>query len=641
MPLNVRNNPLFNTPKNREKPKPRKWSIFRILGKSIRRACTTIGALILISAIFSGIMAYYFSGQNIKPLPDEMVLLLPVEGPFLEREQTPSIQDPFPSDQLTIRQVTEAMRQGKDDDRVKGVVIALRSGGINLTHIQEIRAAIKDFQESGKFVLAYSMSFGDTGNSFGGYYLAAAADEIWMQPVGSLAITGLSAELPFGRAALEKLGITPQFVKRKEYKSAAAPAMQSDLDPATKEMMTAIITDLGGQFVEDVAKDRNLSEQTVKDLIDVGVFLDKEAIEAGLIDRLAYGDTLVDEMNTRISGDKESRDAKFISMDGYLGRALLEKKKYMIENEIPIAEKPAVALIYVNGAIVPRTESVRMGSFSSAITGPQFAAANKISEAIFDASKRDDIKAIIVRVNSPGGSPAASESIRRAIVRAKERGKKVIISMGATAASGGYWVSPDADKIFAMPATLTGSIGVVGGKFVLKDMWEKLNINWAQIAFGESAGMWSMNEKFDQAELARFEAIMDNIYTEFVSRVAQGRDMEYEQAEKIARGRAWTGRQALEIGLVDALGGLDLALDETAKLIGEKTREDIRVIELPRKKTLQEKLIELLRQQVTLNQFISDVTASLSYGGAGQFAVALDRLTNPARYAVYSDLEIR
>ena len=633
----VRHKPLFKTPRKPSPEKGRKWSVFRILGKALKRTCTALGALMLISLLISSLSLFYFSTQKVPPLPDDMVLLLPVEGPFLEKKQLPTLRDPFPTDRLTIQQVVDALRYGARDDRVKGVLMDFRAGGIGLAQVQEIRGALKDFRQSGKFVKAYSQSFGSTGNSFSQYYLASAATEIWMQPVGSLTITGLSAELPFAKDSLAKLGIKPEFIKRKEFKSAVAPLTDSALDQPTEEMLTSIIEELGQQFVTDVARDRDLSERVVKDLLDVGMFLGEEARSAGLIDKVGYGDVLVSMINETVMGDPESRDVNFVSMNGFLSRAKREKRESTLSADIQPEDKPVVALIHVNGAIVPRVEAVQ-----SPLVGIQgMASAKDISEAIYKASRMEDVDVIVLRVDSPGGSPTASEAIRRAVEKAKERDKKIVVSMASTAASGGYWIIPDADVIYALPATLTGSIGVVGGKIVLEEMWQKLGINWAQITFGESAGMWSPNDSFEPAELERFNTMMDFIYDEFVSRVAQGRGMEYAEAEKIARGRAWTGTQAKQIGLVDKLGGLHDALNEAAVLAGAQGREDISVIKLPKEKKFTERLIEILQQQVRLGEIAGVFGSIMSSREFSNAAMQIEIMRNPFDYSVYSDFGLR
>jgi protease-4 len=255
-----------------------------------------------------------------------------------------------------------------------------------------------------------------------------------------------------------------------------------------------------------------------------------------------------------------------------------------------------VALIYVTGTIMD-------------VSGAQGnAGADDIAATITKAYSDKDISAIVVRVDSPGGSPTASETIRRALVKAQEKDKKVIVSMGPVAASGGYWISTHADKIFATPATLTGSIGVVMGKFEASDLWNKIGLNWEGPQIGKNAGIWSINQPFTEDELARMNVLIDNTYEAFLTRVAEGRGLSESQVRRIARGRVWTGEQARNVGLVDELGGLDQTLDFTAKMLGKGDRHDINVVKMPRELSGIERFLELIGQEVSIGAALKNAT---------------------------------
>ena len=256
--------------------------------------------------------------------------------------------------------------------------------------------------------------------------------------------------------------------------------------------------------------------------------------------------------------------------------------------------------IILSGAIVDQADT------SGNSTGAD------IAEAITKAHDNKDIKAIILRVDSPGGSPTASETIRRALVKAKLKGKKVIVSMGSVAASGGYWIATDADKIFASPGTLTGSIGVVMGKFEASELWKKLDVNWDGTKFGKNSDFWSMNKPFNKANDARLDVLIDNVYDAFLTRVSEGRGISIEEARNIAKGRAWTGEQALEIKLVDALGGLEDALNETAVMLGLNDRNDLKVIRLPKELSPIERLVETINGQVSMPPFLKSLEPILN-----------------------------
>lgn len=645
-------------------PKKRKWSIWRIVKKALHRACLFIGAATLISIVISSIFSSFFlSGGPVEPLGQDNVLYLVLEGDFPETQPDASFINPFEPPSSRFGEVLSAIDRAAKDDRVKEVLIAVRGGGLSMAHAQEIRQALATFKAAGKKIRAYSTSYGDGGNGMANYYVAAIADEIIMQPVGTLAIPGFSAELPFAKDGLAKIGVEAQFVKRKEYKSAAAPFTQSQIDPATQEMMQSIITGLGDQFVSDVAKDRNISHKDLKNAINSGLLLDQEALDRGLIDALAYGDQVVEQIKQDLTGDPDSSDVSFLSPISYLAHLKNEKSLHATDSSHKLAshherkDKAVVALVHVNGAIVAREKAFGSaqsqslnGNVSPAFAplggGDNVAAANVISRAIFDVADRSDVKAIIIRIDSPGGSPTASETIRRAILQAKEAGKKIIVSMGPTAASGGYWIAPDADMILAMPSTLTGSIGVLGGKMVLDGLWDHIGVNWHRISYGENAGIWSANQKFNTSELARFNAMMDNIYDEFVARVAEGRGMSVKEVDKIARGRAWTGEQALKIGLVDKIGGLHDAMDETAVLLGlENGRESLIIREYPKEKTFAQRILDLFEQQVSLGQFFiqmqGKIAALIQISGAQQILQGQTYLDNPQGYATHSLLPVQ
>lgn len=292
-----------------------------------------------------------------------------------------------------------------------------------------------------------------------------------------------------------------------------------------------------------------------------------------------------------------------------------------------------VALIYVVGAIMP--DDVH----SSVMIGGPVASAETIAPAILEAKDDEDIKAIVIRVDSPGGSPSASESILRAVEQAKEEGKLVIVSMGSAAASGGYWVSAYADQIFALPHTLTGSIGVVGGKIYLKELWKKLGINWEEVTWGDNATIWSVNQPFSQTEQERISIMLDHVYDSFVERVSKGRDMDIESVEKLAKGRVWTGQQAQENGLVDQLGGLASALEYTAKELGLSSANDLDIIIMPKPKTPMEKVIDLLSQQVKIQDSLSVFSQKMSYLLTQFEPLSLYFIEQPT--AVYEPMDLR
>ncbi len=561
----------------------KRWNISRIVKKVLHRTCMVLGAAMLIS-IFLVFLAGMFAG-GAKTLPDSMVLAINITDPIGETEHGRTLTDPLRAPGTTVQALIEALDRAAVDPRVHGVVASLDNAGIDMAHIQEIRAAVKRFRASGKFAHIYTASFADLGSGIGAYYFASAFDEIWMQPVGLVSMTGLALDMPFGKGTLEKMGVTAQFLHREEYKSAMESFTNSEMSPANREMMTSILRDLSMQLFNDIAHDRNMPAPVLQAELDKGLIAGDAALKAGLITRLDYADVLVKEAQEKVSGGKENKEPDIVSIDDYHAAMFGEKKTSTGAN---------VALVRVSGEIVPGDEAE-----------PGMATGDYIAGAIDEAAENPTIKVIVVRVNSPGGSPSASETIRRAIVHAKEEGKKIIVSMGPVAASGGYWVSVNADRIYAMPSTLTGSVGVIMGKFELSGLWDKLGVNWDGVSWGKNARMWSVNAPMSETERAALNAAIDSTYGDFIDRVAEGRGMDKEKVRSIAKGRAWTGLQAKENGLVDEIGGLDASMEYAAELAGVKNRAQLKVIELPEPLTPLQQFMKLMDGQVSLGQDLS------------------------------------
>jgi protease-4 len=342
-------------------------------------------------------------------------------------------------------------------------------------------------------------------------------------------------------------------------------------------MLEAIVGNLSAQMMMRIADDRNVNMVELAMQVDKGLLTGEEALQYNLIDRLDYADILISEIKKNLTGDDQSDAIDLISAGRY------------VKEHVPATGSSDVALIYVTGTIMD--EAGTQGNASG----------SDIAGFIKDAEKDENIDAIIIRVDSPGGSPSASETIRRAIINAQDKGKKVIVSMGPVAASGGYWIATHADKIIASHGTLTGSIGVVMGKFHARDLWDKVGVNWEGPQMGQNAELWSMNQPFDEAERERITVLIDNTYDAFLTRVAEGRDMTKEEVRQVARGRAWTGEQAKVRGLVDMLGGLETAKDETAKMLGLESGEDINLVRFPAQGGRFEQLLELFGNQVSAN----------------------------------------
>lgn len=631
-----RKRPLFNTNKA---DKPKRPSFIKrmnyVVKKALTRICIVIGALFLISTTTSLILSTIILQTKDVSLPEKMVLVYKIKGDIPETPKKVTISNPLETQKALLPDIIRALNTAADDDRVKAVVFSLSEAGVGLTAIQELLPAIEKIKLSGKRTIVYSDTYAG-GADFSRYYLASAFDEVWMQPVGQLNFSGLNVQLPFIKSTIEKYGIKAEFEKRKEYKSAMETFTEDEMTAPARENMESLIGDIYEEALKFVASERGLSLDELRKHVDKGLLLDKEAVEAGLIDTLGYGDQIITGLREEIGGSKDSKDAKFIQIDTYASASLIEQKNEAIN---PVEKKSKVAYVNVVGTIMPGESKVSYQGVPFGMGGPSAGAAT-ISGAILEAAEDKEIEAIIVRVASPGGSPVASETIRRSIIRAKEEGKKVIVSMGAVAASGGYWISADADHILALPSTITGSIGAVGGKYDFSGLWENVGVKWDGFKLGQNASIWSMNKGFSETERERISAMMDDIYDNFTSIVANGRKLSPEKIENIARGRAWSGNQALEIGLVDELGGIEDTYARTAKMLGKPGKEALDIIVMPRPKTTIEQIFELLNQQAMAGAYgveIMDVVNQY----AGPAIHEMNVMSDPQNYMVYDAIEIK
>ncbi len=572
-------------------PGSRAWYVIK---KSFKRTCTVIGGLVLFSAAFSIIStAMLLKGE---PLPDQMILFWPIEGSVSEVRQDPGLSPGLQlnlNDRPTLHQIVGAIDAAKKDERVKSLVVSFRSGSVRLAHIEELRSAVSRFRSSGKPALFYAT---DMTGGLNTYYLASAFDEIWMQPVGTLLLGGINMQTPYIKDLLDRLGISASFFRREEYKTVYESVTDTEMSPPHREMVTNLVNDLGNNISTGIARARDMEPERVKELVDMGLLTDIEAFENGLIDHLDYGDILVENLKERLTGNSDDENLGLVSLRLYERR--IRNKSGSFLEQYRKRKQPEVAVVYVSGIILPDA------STSSPPLFPEggVASALDISSAIKDATDDPAIKAIVLRVDTPGGSPTASESIRWAIIRATEKGKPVYVSMGPVAASGGYWISASANRIFAQPSTLTGSIGVVSGKLVLSGMWKNIDVNWDGVSWGDKAGMWSFNTGFSPEETRRMNAMLDSIYGAFLEIVADGRGMTTEEVEEVARGYVWTGSSAVDAGLVDELGGLDAALDYTARSLGMEDRKDLDIKVMPKPKTPAEILIDMIYSQARLNR---------------------------------------
>jgi len=506
-----------------------------------------------------------------KVVPEKAVLTMNFQNEVLEyTPETPFVDELLGKKRVTVFNIIDALEKASTDVRIKGVVAKIGSGKMSFAQIQEIREAVINFRKSGKKAVAYAETFGEIVGGNKSYYLATAFDEIYLQPAGSLGLTGLAFESMFLKGALKKLGIKPEGGHRKEYKSYWNMYTEDKYTEPHRESMQKIMDSIFSVMVKDIAEARGMEEAKVRDLIDKAPFTSDEAHELGFINGVKYRD----EVYALV--EKKEGDPSYVGLKSYL----------LSQINDPFDESPAVALIYADGAIY------RGKSDYDPFSGKSTIGSDTAARAIRDAVKDPEIKAIILRVNSPGGSVIASETIWREVVRAKASGKPVIITMSSLAASGGYYISMAADKIIARPSTITGSIGVVVGKMYTEKLWEKLGITFDSVATSKNARIFSSTKALDEEQKLYLEKFLDRTYSTFTARVAEGRKLTPEKAEAAAKGRAWTGLDAKELGLVDELGGFPLAIKSAKEMMKLKPEDKIRFKRYPEEMPFFQQLLE-------------------------------------------------
>jgi protease IV len=478
---------------------------------------------------------------------------------------------------LVLREAVSALHRAADDSRVAGLIARVELPAAAAGPVQELREAVAAFT-----AVKPSLAWAETYPGTLSYYLASAFGEVWMQPAGSVGLIGFATNAMFLRDALDKAGIEAQFVARGEYKSAINLFTQDHYTDAHREADTRLLESLRAQVWQAVADSRNIGQDALDGLADHAPLLRDTAVESGLIDRVGFRDEAYARIAELVGAkgiSPESGDA-----DGDDGPPRLYLSRYAratgpggpARPSIPgRGPKSTIAVVTVAGSIVSGRGGSRL-PFGSSNAG-----ADTIAAGLREAAHDDSVSAIVLRVDSPGGSVSASETIWREVKKARERGKPVVASMGAVAASGGYYVSMGADAIVANPGTITGSIGVLTGKLVARDLKDRLGVGSDAVRTNANADAWSVNAPFTPEQHAQVEAEADLVYDDFVQRVAQGRHLSVEAVEAVARGRIWTGADALDHGLVDELGGLRAAVRRAKVLAGLDEDAKVRLIGYP------------------------------------------------------------
>ena len=561
-------------------PEQKKGSSFFVKFLAIIGGLTIFGFI----AVIIGFISLLFLPDT-GNVSDNTVLELNLEQTFIEYIPDDPFTDAILEGTMEVKDVVDVLEQAKHDDRVVALLAKAGTGLIGLAHIQEIRDAILSFRESGKPAVVFSETFGGPGPGNGSYYLATAFDEIYLAPSGDVGLTGFISETPFIKGMFDKLGIVPRGDRRYEYKNAFNMFTETEYTEHHREAAQSLLDSRYDQFIRGIAEQRGLTERAVRSLVDQGPFLGHDAEQAGLVDRLAYRDEVFDSVEEQFGEDV----------------SYLSASKYLSITGRPNSEGTGVALIYGVGGIQRGPSDFDPFAMTSTM------GSSTVTRAFRSATEDEDVKAVLFRVDSPGGGYIASDLIWREILETREAGKPVIISMGNVAASGGYFVSIPADKIIAQPATITGSIGVLSLKLIMRDFFGKLGITWDEVHAGENATAWSSLHDYTPEQWERYQDWLDNIYTDFTTKVAEGRDLNIERVTEIAKGRVWTGEDALALGLVDELGGYPAALRSVREALDLEENAPLNIRQFPKPKTF----IESIQSFISMASVGTETTGSI------------------------------
>ena len=538
---------------------------------------TIAGFLLLVTMGASGLVLLLLAATTPSEEPqvkDKTILVFDLATQIRDSEPQTNIQQVFAGDvesTLKLREVLDSLEKAANDDRIVGLLLDGRkdNAGSGYAVMEEVREAIANFQATGKKIIAYDVAWSERE-----YYLASVADEVLLNPMGIMEFNGMSSQQMFLKGAFEKYGIGVQVVRAGDYKAAVEPFTRQNLSAENRQQTQALLTDLWNKFLATVGESRELSIQYLQQLADQKGFIEpKEAKELKLVDEIAYFDNLTAKLR-ELTGESAAKTESFRQIK--FGDYIRDRKK---NGSNLNTVKNTIAVVYAEGSIVGGKGNVeQIGS-------------DRFSQEFRELRENDNVKAIVLRVNSPGGSATASEVILREILLTKKE-KPVIVSMGNVAASGGYWISAGADRIFAEENTITGSIGVFGLLPNVQKISNNHGITWDVVQTGKFADIDSSVRPKTDAELAIYQKSVAQVYNLFLQKVAEYRKLPQEEVQKIAQGRVWSGKEALKNGLIDQIGGLESAIAFAAEKA--ELGEDWQIAEFPQNKTWETEVIERL-----------------------------------------------
>jgi len=531
--------------------------LFLVLGK--------LTALIIALSVGAAVVRWFTS----KHVPGKTVLELDLDASYAEHVPDEGVESLLFREAPRFRNLIDAVRKAAGDSRVKGIVARGGNVRMGIGQVQEFRDALTAFRSAGKPAVLYAETFGELSPANVSYYLASAFEKIYLQPSGELGLTGFVSFTPFYKSTLDKVGVQPQIDHRKEYKSAKNILTETEYTPAHRAAVEAMLTSLSSQMLGAVSRERNIDSAQVPALIDRGPFSAAGALENNLIDDTLYRDEVYEGLTQRLG-----KDIEYLSAGEYLDRG---GKRH--------EDGTTIALIYGVGSIY------RGRSRESFLNG-EMMGSETVTRAFRKAVDESEVKGILFRIESPGGSYVASDEIRRGVARAGQAGKPVVVSMANVAASGGYFIALPASAVVAQPGCLTGSIGVVAGKAVTRGLWNKLGVTWDNVNTAANADFWSPIAAYDSSQWNRLQEFLDKVYNDFTAEVAAARELPPDSVLSIARGRVWTGADAFRLGLVDTLGGMETALAMLRREVGIAPDAAVHLKIFPRPRPLLERILD-------------------------------------------------
>ena len=533
--------------------------------KAAKSFCAVLGVIVIIVGIGAAVMAWL--NRDKVYIPKNTAVMIDFSQNFSEIGEQSLFDELSGSSSIKFSRLLQAIEAAGYDNRVKALIARLDTTDLDLAQIEDVARAIRNFQSSGKKAYVFSQGFGPLGQGNREYYLATFFDKIYMQPHTTIGLTGVSIEIPFLRKLLDKLGVTPEFYTRYEYKTAMMSLTDTKISQEYKKEMQNLADGIMTVIKEDIKNNRNIADIDV--VINQAPISAEQGLEMGLIDDIMY----LPELENML---KDENIEHFTDMSDYVQCIKLNE-----------GNLPTIAYLTLNGII-------DKGQSSNDFDGEYVIGSQSVATDIAQIADLPNLKAVIVRINSPGGDYNASDEIYFALKQLKkEKNVPIIVSMGGYAASGGYFVALAGDKLIAEPLTVTGSIGVLGGKVELSKMWHKLGVEWETVQTGKNADILSFNKPFTLQEKQIFNESLDEIYDDFTKKVLENRHLTLS-IDKVARGRIWLGWQALRLGLVDDIGGYYDALNTAIEMAHINPKEEIAVVEYPKSKDLSEKISELL-----------------------------------------------